>query len=182
MKKNIKLVCIDLDGTLLNSNKEISEKNRKAIKEATEKGVKVVVSTGRFYNMASHFSNMLDLKTPIISSNGAYIRRFHENQVISKTLLGYTNCVKVFDIIKKHQLDPFFNDDDTIYIDEENEYLKFNEKINGRLAKLGKSRLQIVDNWEKMLMANQNSILKCLVVNSNVENLNKAKEELLRKR
>ena len=179
MENKIKLVCIDLDGTLLNDEKEISQKSKNAIKKATENGVKVVISTGRFFNMASHFSNILELDTPVISSNGAYVRRYNDQKEISKTLLGHDNCLEIFKVIKKYKLDPFFNDHETIFIDEENEYLKFNAKINGRLAKLGKSRLRMVEDWEQTFIDNKNRMLKCLVVNNDAEKLVEAKNELL---
>ncbi|EAK8886361.1 Cof-type HAD-IIB family hydrolase, partial [Listeria monocytogenes] len=43
----IKLVAIDLDGTLLNSQKEISLRNKQALMAAKQAGVKVVICTGR---------------------------------------------------------------------------------------------------------------------------------------
>lgn len=43
----IKLVAIDLDGTLLNSDKQIPEANRKAVQQAVAQGVRVVICTGR---------------------------------------------------------------------------------------------------------------------------------------
>ena len=42
-----KLVAIDMDGTLLNDEKKISERNRQAIRQATENGCMIVISTGR---------------------------------------------------------------------------------------------------------------------------------------
>ena len=44
---DIKLIALDLDGTLLNSDKKISERNLAALKAAQDKGVKVVLTTGR---------------------------------------------------------------------------------------------------------------------------------------
>lgn len=44
---DIKLIAIDMDGTLLNDEQLISDENRKAIREAEDKGVYVVISTGR---------------------------------------------------------------------------------------------------------------------------------------
>ena len=42
-----KLIALDMDGTLLNSEKKVSEKTKEALKYATDKGVKVVIATGR---------------------------------------------------------------------------------------------------------------------------------------
>ena len=44
---DIKLLALDLDGTLLNADKKISKRNREAIFAARAKGVKVVLTTGR---------------------------------------------------------------------------------------------------------------------------------------
>ena len=43
----IKLIALDLDGTLLTSDKKISQRNLTALAAAREKGVKVVLTTGR---------------------------------------------------------------------------------------------------------------------------------------
>jgi HAD superfamily hydrolase (TIGR01484 family) len=47
----VKLVTIDMDGTLLNSRNEISNENRNAIQQAQASGVQVVIATGRNYRM-----------------------------------------------------------------------------------------------------------------------------------
>lgn len=46
-QNQVKLIAIDMDGTLLNSQKEIPEENIKAIQEAVEAGIKIVLCTGR---------------------------------------------------------------------------------------------------------------------------------------
>ena len=47
MNRNIKLVALDLDGTLYNSNGVISDGNRRTLKDIIDRGVTVVISTGR---------------------------------------------------------------------------------------------------------------------------------------
>ncbi|MDU7965058.1 MAG: HAD family hydrolase, partial [Clostridium perfringens] len=70
---SIKLICIDMDGTLLMDQQNVAEEDKKAIKEAVEKGVIVAITTGRIYDCARMYSDTIGLKTPIIASNGAYI-------------------------------------------------------------------------------------------------------------
>lgn len=68
-----KLVTIDMDGTLLNSNGEISQENVKAIKKATEKGVKVVIATGRGIKSLGKFIDQLGFGNKegyVITNNG----------------------------------------------------------------------------------------------------------------
>ena len=47
--RDVLLIALDLDGTLLNSAKELSPRNRAALERAAEKGVEIVPSTGRFF-------------------------------------------------------------------------------------------------------------------------------------
>ena len=49
----IKLICIDVDGTLYNDDKNIPEENIKAIQKAHEKGIQIAITTGRMFNYGS---------------------------------------------------------------------------------------------------------------------------------
>ncbi|MBT2606559.1 HAD family phosphatase [Bacillus sp. ISL-53] len=76
-KQNIKLVALDMDGTLLNKAGEISEENRRAIKEAENQGVFVVLSTGRSFATCSDFAKSMELQSYLITVNGSEI---YDNQ------------------------------------------------------------------------------------------------------
>ena len=52
----IKLIALDIDGTLLNSKGEVSKKNQEAIAYAERKGIYVILATGRMYRSANHFA------------------------------------------------------------------------------------------------------------------------------
>lgn len=67
------LIAVDLDGTLLTDNKTISRRTKTALYKAMEKGHHVVISTGRPYRASKAFYTELDLNTPIVNFNGAYV-------------------------------------------------------------------------------------------------------------
>jgi len=69
-KKNIKLIVVDIDGTLLNSKMELSERNEKALKAAAAMGVQIAFATGKTYNSAKHLFEKLELKAPGIFVQG----------------------------------------------------------------------------------------------------------------
>ncbi|MGZ7230719.1 HAD-IIB family hydrolase, partial [Streptococcus pyogenes] len=74
---SIKLIALDLDGTLLNGKKEISESNKKALQEARQQGVKVVITTGRPLPAVEAFLRELDLMHPdeySITFNGGLVQ------------------------------------------------------------------------------------------------------------
>lgn len=67
---SIDLIAIDLDGTLLNSQHQISERNIQTIRKAMERGVKVVLVTGKTHHSAKSIIEKLGLTTPGIYNQG----------------------------------------------------------------------------------------------------------------
>lgn len=70
----IRLVAIDLDGTLLDSRSTISPANRQALVEVAHRGVQIAVVTGRRYQSAQKVIGDLGMPVTLITSNGAMIR------------------------------------------------------------------------------------------------------------
>ena len=68
-----RLVALDLDGTLLRSDKTVSSRARRAIETARERGVRVVFASGRRYPSALDLLGSLAGETPLIVHNGALI-------------------------------------------------------------------------------------------------------------
>lgn len=67
----IKLLALDIDGTLLNSRGEISARTRAALDEARRRGVVIALVTGRRFRSARPVVQELGLSVPLISHNGA---------------------------------------------------------------------------------------------------------------
>jgi len=70
----LRLVAIDIDGTLLTSAQVISSATRATIREVLERGVRVVLVTGRSFSQARAFAEELGLTTPLILHNGALVK------------------------------------------------------------------------------------------------------------
>lgn len=69
----IKSIALDLDGTLLNSKKEISEKNRDILRELYKNGIEVIIVTGRSYSATKEVIKKLNLPITAICYNGAKV-------------------------------------------------------------------------------------------------------------
>ncbi len=67
----IKLLALDIDGTLLTSQGEITPRNSAAINKARQLGVQIVLVTGRRFNSARELARSINLGAPLISHNGA---------------------------------------------------------------------------------------------------------------
>jgi 5-amino-6-(5-phospho-D-ribitylamino)uracil phosphatase len=70
----IRVIAVDLDGTLLNSYLEISKANRQALAAASERGIHIVIITGRRYHSARPLLDSLSFPVTLVTSNGAIIR------------------------------------------------------------------------------------------------------------
>jgi Cof subfamily protein (haloacid dehalogenase superfamily) len=80
----MKLLAIDLDGTLLNAESVISEENKRAIKKALDSDCIVAISTGRAtFDVKSLLG---DLDIPIIAANGGTVHDFHYEPLSQLTL------------------------------------------------------------------------------------------------
>lgn len=69
----IKSIALDLDGTLLNSKKEISKKNIDILRKLYEKGIEILIVTGRSYSATKSVIKRLDLPITAICYNGAKV-------------------------------------------------------------------------------------------------------------
>jgi Cof subfamily protein (haloacid dehalogenase superfamily) len=79
----ISLLALDLDGTLLNSRGEISQRNLNAIESAREKGVRVALVTGRRFRDSRPVALELGLDVPLISHNGALTKHANTLQTVA---------------------------------------------------------------------------------------------------
>ncbi len=70
----VRLIALDIDGTLLDSRWQISDANRAAIAEATKRGIEVALVTGRRYDFALPVAQKIDSPLTMIVNNGALIR------------------------------------------------------------------------------------------------------------
>ena len=70
----MRLIALDIDGTLLDSRWQVSDANRAAIAEAARRGIEVALVTGRRYDFAMPVARNLDAPLTMIVNNGALIR------------------------------------------------------------------------------------------------------------
>lgn len=83
----IKLIALDLDGTTLNNEGKLTEGNRKALQAAADKGVAIVVATGRPFCALPKEILEFDPVRYVLTSNGARITDLHEGKAF------YENCI-----------------------------------------------------------------------------------------
>ena len=85
----IKLIALDLDGTTLNKESKLSEGNRRALQAAADKGVNIVIATGRPFCALPQ--EILDFEPVryVLTSNGARITDLHEGREENRNMPIY---------------------------------------------------------------------------------------------
>ena len=119
----IKLIAIDLDGTLLKEDKTISQRNLEALHYAHAKGVKVVICTGRPYFAMKQFIESIGFTSPddyIITYNGGMVQKAADGEVLGSTTLSYNDILKWYERLEELELP--FNLIDEHYVYEPMEY------------------------------------------------------------
>jgi len=85
--KNIKALFLDLDGTILAPGAVLSERTIRTIKACRQRGLKVIIATGRAIEGVEPFRTALGLEGPMIYCNGAVIVDMPTGRILSTTLL-----------------------------------------------------------------------------------------------
>lgn len=119
----IKLIVSDMDGTLLNSNHQISKENLEAIRKAEEKGIHFAIATGRAYSDVKPLLDENNLKCECILSNGAEYRD-KDGNILEEVAIEKDSARKIINMIQKDGLSVEIYADDGFYtIDTEEDSL-----------------------------------------------------------
>lgn len=85
MSEPVRIIALDLDGTLLNTVKQLSPENLAALQRAADAGIQIVPTTGRFYNGMPSFIRELPFVRYAITINGAEAADVYSGEVIYKS-------------------------------------------------------------------------------------------------
>ena len=97
MRRQIKLIALDLDGTTFNSDKVITERTKQAIASAIAQGVIVMPATGRPKNgLPESFLSIPGVRYAL-TSNGGAVWDLYENQVLVGDFMPYETACRVID-------------------------------------------------------------------------------------
>jgi Cof subfamily protein (haloacid dehalogenase superfamily) len=107
----ISFLALDLDGTLLDSHGDISERNRLAIDNAREQGVRVALVTGRRFRDSRPVALELGLDIPLISHNGALTKHAATLQTVSVLPLPLDAAREALRVGRETGADALLSDD-----------------------------------------------------------------------
>lgn len=95
----VRLISLDLDGTLLDSQRKIPDRNRKALQEAKEKGIEIVIATGSPYGLMPHE----DLKgidiSYAITANGSAVYEYETGKCIYEKSIATEDIIPILEFL-----------------------------------------------------------------------------------
>lgn len=174
-----KMVVMDMDYTLLNKEKEVSIRNKEALKKAMEKGVHLVVATGRIYVSAKFYARLLNISTPIIASNGAIIKEGYTNKTIFKSVLLDEVALEMIRLCRKSGLFCHLFSDNTVFTEKIiNISSRYNE-WNKSLEDEDKINIKVIDRLEDAVKKAGNRLFKAVVVDNNEDKIRDIRNGML---
>ena len=93
-----KLIAIDLDGTMLDSYGEVSEKTKRVLKELQNQGTRIVIASGRTIDSIKAIADEISSDKYIIAGNGSIIYDVQENNTIYEKYIPKSKALSVIKI------------------------------------------------------------------------------------
>jgi Cof subfamily protein (haloacid dehalogenase superfamily) len=159
----IKLLALDLDGTLLSSNGTISPENFAAIQKAEKQGVLVTIATGRRFRDARPVGLEIELNAPLICHNGALLKCVESLETVDFSTLNNQTLHDILRIGTEFGADAMLSCDPhgkgILYYDRVSEeniplqgYINWSKRLHGDEAN---EAIHHVEDLREILSANE---------------------------
>ena len=161
-----KLIAIDMDGTLLNSYGEITPENKGAIQYALNKGVNVILASGRDPQTMKKMSLDLGINNYLIAGNGASIYDIQQDKNIYENYISKSKALQVIKMCKENSI--FFN----VYTEQGiiTESLNYNVKVfnseNTHKSNEKQTNIEVVKDLYEYVESMDMNILKIIICDS----------------
>lgn len=174
--KNIKLICLDMDGTTLKYLNKMSKRNINAIINAQKKGLKVSIISGRPKSGLKKHAEILRLKEfngSLSALNGGMVQNLESGKVLFSKKLNINDTLDFLDFLRKTKLYPIVYFDQSIYTQKN--YL--NIPVNRILKSINHTDVNAFTNLNKAITTYPSKIS---VIGSKKE-IAKIKDQLIEK-
>lgn len=170
-KQKYKIIFIDIDGTLVNDEKQVSKRTINIIKKLKEKGIITVLTSGRPYGSIEKYSIQCDAMPYLIGSNGAITRNIEKDEDISIKNIEKQKALEILKLIRKNNLYTTITVSGNI-ITETQKY-----------GLIPENRPEIIEaeNLEEYISKIEKPIIKFSIVDENKEKIINIRKELIDK-
>ncbi len=158
-----KLVAIDLDGTMLNKYGVITENTKNVIKKVQEKGVEVIIASGRPINSVKNFSKEINSQKYFISGNGAITYDIKNDKILYENILNKNKVLQVIKICEENSIYYNVYTENGIIAKNLNYNTLYYYKENINKSEENKTHINIVENIYDYIENRNEKILKIMI-------------------
>lgn len=163
-----KLLAIDLDGTLLDSYGQISQKNKQAVQKAVQKGVEVVLTSGRGAKSVENLANEIGANHYMICGNGSMIYDFKENNLIYENFLSQKKVLQLVQICEENSIYYSIYTKDSIITKNLNYNVLFYHHENANKPDSKKTHIHLIENiYDYILNREEKDYIKMCICDDN---------------
>lgn len=164
-----KLLAIDMDGTFLNDEHNVTQGNAAAIKRAADKGIKIVICSGRIPTSLKTLMKYIPEHQPMIAGNGSIILDEDHNEIYSKPISRH-RVLEIINMLKQDYGNIFYSFVDSKYLFFEG--LKsvgdnVQRNINDRLPLEERIQARIIENSINYINENKIRVVKFEIYDNN---------------
>ncbi|MBL8006558.1 MAG: HAD family phosphatase [Ignavibacteria bacterium] len=161
--KKVKLIVSDIDGTLVNSENEISELTVQLVKKLKEKNILFSFASQRVHSSIVPLADELDIRIPFISLNGSLIQNSKGDTILNKSVIDRKHVEKAIKLAGNNYIKIAFCYNDKIIYTEDNSVLKDFMSRLGTTYSMVDSYEDYTDNvLEIILSGNDRRIMKSI--------------------
>ena len=164
MNNKIKLIACDMDGTLLNDEKNIPRENIEAVHRLKDLGITFVIATGRHDSMVKAYMDALGIEMPVISCNGAMVREPFSNHLYSAIPLTYDQILGIITCCKSFGADYHIYARDEIYGETMNSRLLYYNEGNKSLSERDRINLHVSTDYRRYADGHRGELFKVLII------------------
>ncbi|SES81327.1 Cof-type HAD-IIB family hydrolase [Anaerobranca gottschalkii] len=138
-----KMAVFDIDGTLLNSQSQISKENLEAVKKAKELGIKIILATGKHHLSAQPLYQLLDLTDPQVSCNGAIIYCPESKKIIKTNPIDKETYLSTLEKLKEF---PF----PSVVYTAKGFYSTYSPEDLTKIIRVGENKIEYITDYSNL--------------------------------
>ncbi|MBC2580363.1 Cof-type HAD-IIB family hydrolase [Clostridium sp. DJ247] len=173
-----KIMAVDMDGTLLNDDKYISDYNLSMIHKAVKSGIKFVVCSGRMPCGLKFYEETIAKSQPMICCNGAVILDENRNAILSESL-DRKSTLQVIDILREKK-DTYFHfyDEKLIYGEQFSYAIEHLYNFSRSLDRRFRTDIRLVSDSKEYIANSSSDFYKIVVIDKDLDYLEELRNRI----
>ena len=173
-----RVLCLDLDGTLLDEKKQLPPENSRAVRQAWEKGIEICIASGRGAESAGHYLEEMEVTGSVVALNGGQV--VCHGKEIYRARMAIEVIRPVLQVIEEMGLLGYFNDGrKTLAVNEDEASVR--ARLQNAPELLRAYQIETTDSLRQKIESGQQEIAKISIREDDLMRLEEVRERIATK-